>query len=84
MAKLNLGIEVRDFDLDRMGVSLSVLDESGKRQLSEGYLRMTLRELGVLVDALRSSGKDLELVAMDGALAHPSSKLSVFRAIAAE
>jgi hypothetical protein len=38
-------VEIRDFDLDRMGFSLSVLDETKKRQSSEAYLRMTLTEL---------------------------------------
>ena len=40
MSKLNIGVEIRDFDLERMGFSLSVLDESKKKQLSEAYLRM--------------------------------------------
>ena len=42
MSKLNIGVEIRDFDLERMGFSLSVLDETKKRQTSEAYLRMTL------------------------------------------
>jgi hypothetical protein len=46
MPKLSLGVEVRDFDLERMGFSLSVLDGT-KRQTSEGYLRMTLQQWGV-------------------------------------
>jgi hypothetical protein len=55
MSALRLGLEIRDFDLDRMGFSLSVLDESKKRQSSEGYLRMTLEELGVFVKALKGA-----------------------------
>src|SRR5688500_19142385 len=39
MSTLNIGIEIRDFDLERMGFSLSVLDDSKKRQASEAYLR---------------------------------------------
>lgn len=38
MDKLHLGVEIRDFDLERMGFSFSVLDEANSRQLSEGYL----------------------------------------------
>ena len=42
MDKLHLGIEIRDFDLERMGFSLSVMDRAGKGSASEAYLRMTL------------------------------------------
>ena len=55
MSTLRLGVEIRDFDLDRMGFSLSVLDETKKRQSSEGYLRMTLGELAVFVNALKKA-----------------------------
>ena len=41
MSTLNIGVDIRDFDLERMGFSLSVLDESKKRQASEAYLRMS-------------------------------------------
>jgi len=51
MSNLNLGLEIRDFDLERMGFSLSVLDESKKRQASEAYLRMTLLELHAFLTA---------------------------------
>jgi hypothetical protein len=61
MAKLNIGVEIRDFDLERMGFSLSVLDESKKRQLSEAYLRMTLGELNILLNALKASGSDIDV-----------------------
>jgi hypothetical protein len=60
MAKLNIGIEIRDFDLERLGFSLSVLESAKQRQLSEGYLRMTLAELGVFVDALKAA-PDIEV-----------------------
>ena len=49
MGRLNLGVEIRDFDLQRMGFSLSVLDESKREQISEAYLRMTLSELNVVM-----------------------------------
>lgn len=65
MSSLNLGIEVRDFDLERMGFSLSVLDESKKRQASEAYLRMTLLELHTFIEALRAATEDIELTTYD-------------------
>ena len=51
MSKLNIGVEIRDFDLERMGFSLSVLDETKRRQSSEAYLRMTLSELNIFLKA---------------------------------
>ena len=84
MAKLNLGIEVRDFDLERMGFSLSVLDQSGKRQTSEGYLRMTLQELGVFADALKAARDEISVRAVDDGLNRQFAELSPPRAIAAE
>lgn len=65
MSTLNLGIEIRDFDLERMGFSLSVLDESKKRQASEAYLRMTLTELDVFLKALKAAEGDLEITTYD-------------------
>ena len=59
--RLNLQVEIRDFDLERMGVSLSVLDPAKQHRLSEGYLRMTLLELGTLVKALRSRPGEIDL-----------------------
>lgn len=61
MSKLNIGVEIRDFDLERMGFSLSVLDESKKRQSSEAYLRMTLSELNIFLKALKGSGGDIDV-----------------------
>ena len=66
MSKLNLGVEVRDFDLEQMGFSLSVLDETNRRT-SEGYLRMTLQQLGVFLDALRGAPNEIELTAVNEA-----------------
>lgn len=65
MNQLNIGIEIRDFDLERMGFSLSVLDDSKKRQASEAYLRMTLLELHVFLKALRAAEGDIELTTYD-------------------
>lgn len=64
MSKLSIGVEIRDFDLERMGFSLSVLDGSKKRQASEAYLRMTLSELHVFIDALKAAD-DVELSTYD-------------------
>jgi hypothetical protein len=65
MSRLNLGIEIRDFDLERMGFSLSVLDESRKRQSSEAYLRMTLLELDVFLNALKAADDEITLTTYD-------------------
>ncbi|HEX9906569.1 MAG TPA: hypothetical protein VGA77_16575 [Propylenella sp.] len=65
MSSLNLGVEIRDFDLERMGFSLSVLDASKKRQASEAYLRMTLLELHAFLNALRAAEGDIELTTYD-------------------
>ena len=50
-----MGVVIRDFDLERMGFSLSVLDDTKKRQCSEAYLRMTLPQLNTLLAALRAA-----------------------------
>ena len=65
MSNLNIGIEIRDFDLERMGFSLSVLDDTQTRQSSEGYLRMSLEELGVFLNALKAAKGEIELSTYD-------------------
>lgn len=65
MSNLNLGIEIRDFDLERMGFSLSVLDDSKKRQASEAYLRMTLLELHAFLNALKAADHEVALTTYD-------------------
>ena len=65
MSNLNLGIEIRDFDLERMGFSLSVLDETQKRQASEAYLRMTLLELHAFLNALKAAESEIALTTYD-------------------
>ena len=84
MAKLNLGIEVRDFDLNRMGFSLSVLDQSGKRQMSEGYLRMTLQELGIFADALKAARDNIAVRTFDESMSRSASELPPVKSVAAE
>jgi hypothetical protein len=78
MGKLNIGIEIRDFDLERMGFSLSVLDESKKRQLSEAYLRMTLGELNVFLRALKAAHDEIEVSTVEptGVSKLPTVKVS--------
>ena len=65
MARLGLGIDLKDFDLDRVGFSISVLDETGKKRLSEGYLRMTLVELDIFLRALRAAKGEIHTVTVE-------------------
>jgi hypothetical protein len=65
MGKLKIGVEVRDFDLERMGFSLSVLGESKKAQSSEAYLRMSLPELNIFLKALKAAPDEIEVCAVD-------------------
>ena len=78
MSKLNIGIEIRDFDLERMGFSLSVLDESKNRQASEAYLRMTLSELNTFLDALKAADRTIEVSTVEpsGVSKLPTVKVS--------
>lgn len=78
MGKLNIGVEIRDFDLERMGFSLSVLDESKKRQTSEAYLRMTLPELNVFLAALKAAEDEIEVSTVEpsGVSKLPTVKVS--------
>jgi hypothetical protein len=61
METLHLGIDMRDFDLERLGFSLSVLDPTNKRQTSEAYLRMTLAEMNAFLKALRAADKAVKV-----------------------
>lgn len=65
MTRLGLGIDVKDFDLERVGLSISVLDETGKKRVSEGYLRMTLLELDVFLRALKAAKGEIQTVTVD-------------------
>jgi hypothetical protein len=77
MGKLNIGVEIRDFDLERMGFSLSVLDQSKKRQTSEAYLRMTLTELNVFLAALKAASEiEVSTVEPSGVSKLPTVKVS--------
>jgi len=55
MDRLHLGVEVRDFDLEHLGISLAVL-EGTRTQFSKGALRMTLAELDSFLKALKRAG----------------------------
>jgi hypothetical protein len=61
MDKLHLGVEIRDFDLERLGFSLSVLPEANRHPLSEGYLRMTLAEMNAFLKALRAADETVDV-----------------------
>jgi hypothetical protein len=78
MSKLNIGIEIRDFDLERMGFSLSVLDESKERQSSEAYLRMTLAELNTFIGALKAAEDEIDVSTVEpsGVTRLPTVKVS--------
>ncbi len=65
MGKLNIGVEIRDFDLERMGFSLLVLDETKHRGSSEAYLRMTLSQLSAFLGALKAAPNEIELSAVE-------------------
>lgn len=78
MSKLNIGVEIRDFDLERMGFSLSVLDETKKRQSSEAYLRMTLTELHIFLNALKAAAEEIDVSTVEpsGVSKLPTVKIS--------
>lgn len=65
MAKLAIGVDIRDFDLERVGISLAVLDETKKRQASEAYLRMTLPELNAFLKALKFAKDEIEVATVE-------------------
>jgi hypothetical protein len=78
MANLNIGIEIRDFDLERMGFSFSVFDQSKQGMTSEAYLRMTLTELNTFLAALKAAQGEIEVATVDSAGVNklPNLKLS--------
>ena len=65
MDKLCLGVEIRDFDLERVGFSLSVLDAAKEELRSQAYLQMTLSELNAFVNALKAAPEDIDLSAVE-------------------
>ena len=66
MSKLSIGIDIRDFDLDRVGFSLAVLDEHSSRQMSEAYMRMTLIEMDAFLKALKADAEKIQITTYDG------------------
>lgn len=65
MGKLAIGVDIRDFDLDRVGISVAILDEAKKRQASEAYLRMTLPELNAFLRALKGAKEEIEVATVE-------------------
>lgn len=65
MVKLGLGIDLKDFDLEKVGFSISVLDETGKKRVSEGYLRMTLVELDIFLRALKAAKGEIHTATVE-------------------
>lgn len=61
MAILNFGLDISGFDLERVGVVLSVRDGKTGKVSSAAKLNMTLAELDALVSALGADGSDVEV-----------------------
>ena len=63
MRHLWIEIEVLDSDLETIGFDFNVLNPETTEPKSNSYLRMTLVELGVFVDALKASAANINLAA---------------------
>ncbi len=63
MRHLWIEIEVLDFDLETIGFHFNVLNPDTAEPKSNSYLRMTLVELGVFIDALKASAANINLAA---------------------
>ncbi len=63
MRHLWIEIEVLDFDLETIGFDFNVLNPETTEPKSNSYLRMTLVELGVFIDALKASAANINLAA---------------------
>ncbi len=63
MQNLWAEIEVLDFDLEMIGFDLKVLNSDTKTTKSKSYIRMTLDEFRVFVDALKASSANINLMA---------------------
>jgi len=63
MRHLWIGIEVLDFDLEEIGFFFNVLNPDTKEPKSSSYLRMSLVELGVFINALKASAANIKLSA---------------------
>lgn len=66
MAKQKFAIDVAAFDLDNLGVKLSMVD-SGESRVSTAVLNMTATQLAVLAKALRTQDSDFQIITgLDG------------------
>ena len=63
MRHLWIEIEVLDFDLETIGFYFNVLNPDTTEPKSNSYLRMSLVELGVFIDALKASAANINLAA---------------------
>ncbi len=63
MRHLWIEIEVLDFDLETIGFDFNVLNPETTEPKSNSYLRMSLVELGVFIDALKASAANINLAA---------------------
>jgi hypothetical protein len=63
MKNLWVEIEVLDFNLETIGFDFNVLNSDTKKTVSKSYIRMSLDELRVFVDALKASTATIDLTA---------------------
>ncbi|MDH3195383.1 MAG: hypothetical protein OEL78_03615 [Hyphomicrobiales bacterium] len=71
MKHLWIEIEVLDFDLESIGFFFNVLNSETKEPKSNSYLRMSLVELGVFINALKASAANINLAAANGISSKP-------------
>jgi len=65
MHRLVVSIDIRDFDLDRIGFVFCVLDSARKTRLSEAYIQMTPAEFDAFLNALKAAGDDILVGTME-------------------
>ena len=66
MRHLWIEIEVVDFDLETIGFFFNILNPDTKESRSNSFLRMSLVELGVFINALKASATNISLAASNG------------------
>ena len=65
MSNLNLGIEIRDFDLERMGFSLSVLGREQEASGLGGISAHDLARAACVLNALKAAENEIALTTYD-------------------